>query len=1414
MFDSRTSSDMDLELASTTQNSHTSREDNMILPEDLMILIFTHLSRHPQDLLNCALTIRQWTRPALEELYRHPWSYLFTYQFDTEGRVMDKHGSMLLLRTLFQGCIDPSKNLLPYATFARSVNLKWVQDTFDLPEVNIQTLTGFRWTRNEAPKDFLIRHLLSSRPYLGDFVHCLAPRLPRCLFAHLNATTANSFFAEDTHAASTEGVVLLEGTAETDGQGSSSQLVLADSPAAGSQTSDNMENGNSALEWEALLSSNQAPVDAPLDQSLLTTPPLLPVPAAAITSPVSHMANISLAPEIDPGVTTSLLNQEEMAPNTAEAHEAEITQEPQDLHHSDSADQVYAFQQPFVAEESSQHSRATSSASLESTCRLFLALWPLTMEQTQSLVYLDLRYATVTDSLVATLAFTCHRIESLKIATHWQAFPETYSVTDLALASFVQSQGGLKLFHVENHREISQGHELVVTINTLAKLHGHSLETLVLQSHDFQNCNLAALGTACQRLTKFSAPGGAHLFREEIVKLAEECKLTLEHLDFSNSDIETEALRAIMKNTATPEPVRGVLKALILLGMEDMLNEATCQAIGDYGIGLDCFRLDILESEAKDVSLMLSGPCALNLRVLTLGCHDVHGDLANDILGQIARNCRNVELLDVIHWQFSTDAIEKVLRQCRMLRYLNISYTNVGESTARIIARCLGEVKKIPITRQDQNEPSSMFTPTSANALFSSLMHTPTPLNATSTTPTHEEAIEEEEIDWGDDIDWEMQVDTHVAAERETFAEVAEDDDRVDSVKKRGRAKDDDGEGDENEFDGGPAPNSENNDPYRPEPYPIPHGGKKQSQIGLVHHLSNAMDLRTIMNLDLDEAIDMDLSMSVDETTGMDLDMCLDLERYRRKSSSKDIEDFDDFYDDDRLQEGDVEMSDSSIESEDVEESLHRTTRDVKGKGVYVEREPLFVPDSYFSSPTIKYSSSFGSTSSSASCSSSSSASSSKLAPSLASTASSSGQVALTATDMSSLSCNPLLPPLPIPTKEFPTNEVDSHHVSALTVATSSSSACTSASHAILGNDMTTPPTIASDVFAESYQPSSLSKITESALPTHPFETPVHIHSVSTTAAVDVGSTFPDCSSTVYVASCADISDKSVSASSLESVVQAPSDLSNVIDQANQTTISEAETDAGLAASAFQELDAERDLVLPEVPTTELGTEMADDDDLIMLENADDSEDNEDDMEPLDEALLKWTRFSRLEQINIECCSQLSVSTMSHLKALVRARQQAQTQPSSLYGQQTKRESTDASAGDEKDQDDDDEEVWIPRGKSRVWVENEHDMMMTRLNMERGPLLLPRPLPPAPTTTVTVTESTTTTTTTIVVEDVSNQVLSSTMPFEESDIAPPLVDEMGSVVHNTLDPVTAMDSSDVASVPETSAASSALEIAA
>ncbi|KAG0050793.1 hypothetical protein BGZ83_004422 [Gryganskiella cystojenkinii] len=1399
----------------TVPNFHQQlRDENQILPVDLMILIFMHLSRHPQDLLNCALTVRQWTRPALQELYRHPWSYLFTYQFETEGRVMDKHGSMLLLRTLFQGCMDPTKTLLPYATFARSVNLKWVQDTFDLPEVNIQTLTGFRWTRNETPKDFLIRHLLISRPYLNDFVHCLSPRLPRCLFANFTTNSVNNLFAaaEDMYgnvdaeaealvaaaATSEDGMVVLEGTGEAD----------EEAIATGSSSQSSSASTSTLPTESAPAPARSADIHDPFNDSL---------PIGISSSDAGPIAEIA-----------TYLIEEEMAQDVIVEHEttqglleATMTETDADEGSSSSSATVhtFAFQQPFVPEEeSAQHSRVTSSSSsssssLESTCRLFLSLWPLTMEQTQSLVYVDLRFATVTDSLIATLAFTCHRIESLKIATHWQAFPETYSVTDPALASFVRSQTGIKLFHVENHREISQGHELVHTIDVLTRQHGATLETLVLQSHDFQNCNLAALGKACQRLRKFSAPGGAHIFREEIVKLADECKLTLEHLDFSNSDIETEALRQILKNTATPEAARGVLKALVLLGMEDMLNEATCQAIGEFGVGLDCFRLDILESEAKDVSMMLSGPCSRNLKVLTLGCHDVHGDLAIDILEQIAQNCSHLEMLDVNHWQFSASAIEKVLRQCRMLRYLNISYTNVGESTAKIIARCLGEIKKATQSPTSKKSSTSSSTPTSANTLLVSLLQTNTMPIATVSAPIVEEIVEDDEedvfaeeeaeISWEDELDWEMQVEADVPVASDTAAVAAataistttsvaqtvsttlmDEDERADSMKKRGRAKDDDGEEEEDaaiEM----ALFPERDTLYEPSSYSSSiTANKKQSQIGLVHHLSNAMDLRTIMNLDLDEAIDMDLSMSVDEVTGMDLDMSLDLERYRRKSSSKAVvpvpttiktEHFKEYYqnvEDDDDEEGagndereekektdfdendnndgitDVEMAeDMALADKNDDLSYPRShNRDVKGKGVYIEREPLFVPDSYFSSPTMHYSSSFGSTSSSASCSSSSSASSSKFAPNFAPSSaptsvissSSNGQAMFSTTTAEAtlqepIQCNPLLPSLPIPSKQSVTTGTVHNGDEVLTIATVSSPSSLAVDNC--SDNLLTPAQAIFDA-SKANGPSA-------------FVTPLCAH--ATTSKTTLTDSVSSSSSSSSQPTTIPVADPALLTTSSGPIPEVYSHADMIIEsEPPQVWSEEVQGVFGLmTTSILQELDDD-DLFLPEVPTGGLIEEIEDgeeDDDERGTQVEEDGEvrgEVEEDDEPFDESLLMWTRSARLEQVHIECCSQLSVTTMSHLRTLIRARQQAQLHPSSMAPRPPSASKKQVSAPmetgreyskdqgeneeDEAEEMEEEEEAWIPRGRSRVWAENEHDMMMTRLEMERGPFLTLRPI--------------------------------------------------------------------------------------
>ncbi|KAG0017089.1 hypothetical protein BGZ80_008629 [Entomortierella chlamydospora] len=681
----------------------------------------------------------------------------------------------------------------------------------------------------------------------------------------------------------------------------------------------------------------------------------------------------------------------------------------------------YDPHQTLVSVLTQNHSRAATSSSSSSPPRPFLASWPLTMEQTQSLVYLDLRHAVVTDSLVVSLSLNCHRIEFLKVATHWQHHPHCYSVTDHALACLVAAQQGLKLVHVENHREVSQGHELVRTIDVLASHHGSTLETLVLKLHDFQNCNLAALGKSCQKLTKFAAPGGMHLFREEVTKLTDACKLTLEHLDFSNSDIETDCLTSIMKGTSTPAAARGVLKALVLLGMEDTLNQETCLAIGEYGSGLDCFRLDILESEAKDVSLMLSRPCGQNLRVLTLGCHDVHGDLANNILEQIALNCRNVELLDVNHWQFSAKAIEDVLRDCGMLRYLNVSYTDITESTADVICRCLGEVKMRLHTPVGPSSDDSLSTPLPIDVV-SSQLQTLAPAHseeglALDAIPAQEEWIDEE---------------TH-ARDVETEGEISGnlDEERPDSMRKRGtemRVKD--GE----ETDEAYVDTNMDSDLQHVIPVFSANGGggsgvKKQSQLGLVHHYSNVMDLRTIMNLDLDEAIEMDISAGIDGDTDMDLDMCLDLQRYHRNNSYKnegcgdDREDDDD--DDDDGDDGTVER-DEDIEMMSEDDEAIARPKEPKGKEVYVgpdyDDSSQNGASSIFSAIGPVYSSSYGSTSSSSSSSSTSgSCSSSTFVTSVVETnQTQSGQVPLTAeaSMQDSFLCTPLLPPLPIPSKQ------------------------------------------------------------------------------------------------------------------------------------------------------------------------------------------------------------------------------------------------------------------------------------------------------------------------------------------------------------------------------------------------------------
>ncbi|KAG0265596.1 hypothetical protein BG011_004387 [Mortierella polycephala] len=1279
--------------------------DNQLLPIDLMIQIFMHLCQCPQDLVNCALTTRHWAQPALQELYRHPWTYLFTYQFDSEGRAMDKHGSMLLLRTLFQGCLDQSRTTLPYANFARSVNLKWVHDTFDLPEVDIQTLTSFRWTRNEAPKDFLIRHLLAHRPYLSDFVHCHAPRLPRCLFAHMTAATVDQI-ADDTTDMDNVNTTIVLATDEAATNGSVASVEPANTINTANTTS--TDSDGSANMTQGVTNDEFMPN---IDVGLMITPPLLPAQQPVATAmPLAHpvppspsnsessfsqlndwptiphsqvlptngnsananeinfphtpLSPIALPPSPNPADTPTttesiqaqVIDEEDedadasiMGGTSQETGQAEVVSQVeggdesmsldgQNTMHaaeqtvldpsmesddemtsmvslvlepgsSSSAQSVtvepqttYGFQQPYVPPFSQQQPHAATSSSTGSSTNPFLAAWPLTMEQTHSLVYLDLRYAIVSDALIVSLSLNCRKIQSLKVATHLQHFPHSYSVTDPALSCLVAAQHGLKLVHVENHREISQGHELVKTIDTLAKAHGETLETLVLKSHDFQNCRLSAFGKACKRLVKFSAPGGMHLFREEVLGLTEACKLTLEHLDFSNSDIETECLMSIMKGTSTPVAAKGVLKALVLSGMEDTLNQETCLAIGEHGSGMDCFRLDILESEARDVGLMLGRPCAINLRVLTLGCHDVHGDLANDILEQIGRNCRNVELLDVNHWQFSSKAIETVLRECGMLRYLNVSYTDIGETTAEVICRCLGEVKEIP---KPIGAPAydSLLTPIPGGVSSDSQLPSPIPTDTTVeedsiSMPMLDESEGHPCNEGADDID-------------QDGTEIQEEE-RFELLRKRGteaRVKgEEDEDGYEEYMDTNMDINMDNDQQLIAPMHSVNGVFKKQSQMGLVHNQpKNAMDIRTIMNIDLDEAVEMNLPMSVDEETGMDLDMRLDMQRYHRKSSKNSYASDNDYDDemDDEIEDGDIEMEESFGDSQDEGQQSH--SKKAKGKEIYVYRDDdkgdqsSCTMHSTWQDPL--FSSSFGSTSSSTSSTSSMSPS---LCPSSSSSSSSSSSfkgkavdhmnqmqpLAINAGAQSSFECTTLLPPLPIPSgMEDASNE-----------------------------------------FATTYLASAIQS---------------------------VGAVVSSSSGTMG----------SITASgSDEATPEYKEAKSSTMDNATANTDTPAATPSS-AVIHFTLAETSSETPLPAPTTVAISASAPEQDD-----------------DSVDEESFAWTKESRLEQINVECCSMLSLSTVTKIKTLGMADR-------------------------------------ARRGKSRTWAENEHDMMMSRLEMERGPEL-------------------------------------------------------------------------------------------
>ncbi|KAF9432396.1 hypothetical protein BGZ76_010856 [Entomortierella beljakovae] len=1153
--------------------------------------------------------------------------------------------------------MDHSKTTFPYASFARSVNLKWIHDTFDLPEVEIQTLTGFRWTRNEAPKDFLIRHLLANRPYLNNFVHCHESRLSRCLFAHMATATLDNF-GDDI----TDGNTLLETSAISDWTNTEGSI-------AGAEPANTVITANTAStdsdDWTNMM---QQVMDddflTNVDPRLLSTPPLLPVQQPIATAmPLAHSTAVasssgstsshpnnenseqpllaqtnyfedfvfeavqslpSHVPTLDlvesntdnsgepiqevadhssvgelgntatdaVELTEPVQHIESEAPETAvqSSNDVEQTQnqiEIQSVSHGSTPNLVPSTQ-PIISEaptvEQTQtlivpamnhtHFQFTAPSSILQYQKPFLPSWPLTKDQTQSLVYLDLRHAIVTNSLVVSLSQNCHKIEYLKIATHWQHY-HSYSVNDVSLARLMGAQHGLKLVHVENHREVSQGHELIRTIDTLAKHHGSTLETLVLKSHDFQNCNLGALGKACQKLTKFAAPGGIHLFRDEILKLTGACKLTLEHLDFSNSDIETDCLMAIMRGTFTPPAAKGVLKALILLGMEDTLNQDTCLAIGEHGSGLDCFRLDILESEAKDVALMLSRSCAINLRVLTLGCHDVHGDLANDILEQIALNCRNVELLDINHWQFSAKAIENVLRECSMLRYLNVSYTVITESTANVICKCLGEVEEESI-QENISSITFMSTPIHPDILPESYLQTPVPAQARD-IPVVDHPVSMSDISNDEDDEVSM---PHVENEGDAVENL--DEERIDLIRKRGtdlRVKDDE---DDTEVDSVYMDtNSDSDRRLVAAMFPANSGLKKQSQQGLTHHYQNAMDLRTIMNLDLDEAFDMDTSMesAMDRDISMNLPILLPNSSYHEKACEEDVE----------------MMSDDENDAEEV-----ARTKEPKGKEVYVgpdyEDHRLEGISTIFVTTAQPFPSSFESTSSASSSSSSSSSVGSSSSSGFMKFVSElnrpqGGQILVRTaesgvTDLSA--CSQLLPPLPIPSSQ----------------------------DGGLNPDVLVTP---------------------------------------------VGKSMP-----------------------FESVQDGP----------ELTISSEDNNDSSIASLDISQAPPTNSVVTGNIDSVELPlTALLENGDsemtLVAASEAVESQEDASNSEEVSLESLEWTKESRLEQVNVECCSLLLLSTMTKIKSLSNARQ-------AKFAQQG-------------------------RKKTRIWVENEHDMMMTRLAMERGP---------------------------------------------------------------------------------------------
>jgi hypothetical protein len=449
---------------------------------------------------------------------------------------------------------------------------------------------------------------------------------------------------------------------------------------------------------------------------------------------------------------------------------------------------------------------------------------------------------------------------------------------------------------------------------------------------------------------------------------------------------------------------------------------------------------------------------------------------------------------------------------------------------------------------------------------------------------------------------------------------------------------------------------------------------KKQSQLGLVHHHSNPMDLRTIMNLDLET----DLFVSLDETTGIDLDMCLDLERYHRKRSfENDVgggdddevneeKDHDEIYfgkqipfavfDGGELDDGGEERMDMDMDMDmdvkgDVDEGGIAVegdepvvrVRESKGKDIdrggdaygyhhhhhhhHHQQSKHFVTSG---TAATTYSTSYESTTSASSSSSGSSSSSSSSSSSrlIKEGSVQDGYVSLQAAEarvLDAFHCTPLLPALPIPSRMGETdNIVDdkaqaSHNPVSISVAAGACSSSESIAESPFNNSQAKPQGAEEDAMdgpaSGEARIAAMEEIVE------------------------------------QVAHMEELQDQEMSLPDLSLFPEAEF----IIDGTSGTTA----TDAMLAALNPPSTSTVTPLAPAPVPVV------------------------------LDEASLAWTKHSRLEQVNVECCSNLSLVTMTKIKTLGQDRQ------AELERQ--------------------------GRKKSRIWMENEHDMMMARLAVERGP---------------------------------------------------------------------------------------------